>query len=187
MARLQTLELPEGSGDDRPPFILVVDEASTGPDGELVMTSSDFEGTCQRIGARAVLVFEETIDIPANDLDGYNGIPGGDYTTFAATVGRALGIDTSTAAPDVAGWLLTACHELEKSETAREQLRQGCEAQADALERVRNLHRPVEYRGQTICWECSAYDFERLTTDSPPVLYDQCGTLKAIDDKQERS
>lgn len=75
MTRLQILELPEGSGDDRPPFVLVIDEAATGPDGELLITSSSFEGIRERIGARAVLVFEETVDIPANEVpvdpDGY--------------------------------------------------------------------------------------------------------------------
>jgi hypothetical protein len=68
MARLQILELPEGTGDDRPPFVLVVDQVATGPDGELLLKSSDFEGVNERIGARAVLVFEETVEIPANDV-----------------------------------------------------------------------------------------------------------------------
>jgi hypothetical protein len=73
MARLQILELPEGSSDDRPPFILVIDQVATGPDGELLLKSSDFEGVNERIGARAVLVFEETVDIPANDVTAYSG------------------------------------------------------------------------------------------------------------------
>ena len=68
MARLQILELPEGGGDERPPFILVIDQVATGPDGELLLKSSDFEGVNERIGVRAVLVFEETIDIPANEV-----------------------------------------------------------------------------------------------------------------------
>lgn len=75
MARLQILELPEGTDDDRPPFILVIDQVATGPDGELLLKSSDFDGTNERIGACAVLVFEETIDIPGNEVpvdpDGY--------------------------------------------------------------------------------------------------------------------
>jgi hypothetical protein len=76
MARLQILELPEGSGDDRPPFVLVVDEVATGPNGELLIKSSDFEGVAEKIGARAILSFEETIDIPANDVPLYeNGQP----------------------------------------------------------------------------------------------------------------
>jgi hypothetical protein len=177
MARLQILELPEGTNDDRPPFVLVLDQV----DDELAEDITRWpDDIATRIGARQVLCFPGTIDIPANDLDGYNGIPGGDYTAFAATVERALGIDISTAVPDAGGWLLTACRELEKSETAREQLRQERDAQTEALDRVRNLHRPVEHNGQTICWECSAYDFPGLTTDNAPVAHDQCGTLRAI-------
>lgn len=126
MARLQILELPEGANDDRAPFVLVVDETVPqrvvlGPD---VAYRDYWQDVAQQIGARAVIVTPETVDIPANDLSGYNGIPGGDYSAFAATVGRVLGIDTNSVAPDVAGWLLTACSELEKSEAAREQLRQ---------------------------------------------------------------
>ncbi|GAA4824435.1 hypothetical protein [Streptomyces ziwulingensis] len=72
MARLQILELPEGAGDDRPPFILVIDQVPTDEtkfdalrrdllnDGDLA----------PRLGARAVLVFEDTIDIPANVIGG---------------------------------------------------------------------------------------------------------------------
>src|SRR5690606_33526930 len=155
MARLQILELPECADDDRPPFVLVIDEV----DDELAEDIARWpDDIATRIGARQVLCFPGTIDIPANDLNGYNGIPGGDYTAFAATVERALGIDTSTAVPDVAGWLLIACRELEKSETAREQLRQERDAQTEALERVRNLHRPVAHGGITICAECSGWD-----------------------------
>ncbi|CUW31774.1 hypothetical protein [Streptomyces reticuli] len=74
MARLQILQLPEGAGDDRPPFVLVVDgyvarRYITGLDQP--EPASEFDGIAEKIGARAVLVFEETIDIPANDLTGY--------------------------------------------------------------------------------------------------------------------
>lgn len=66
MARLQILELPEGTSDDRPPFVLVVDQAT-----EQTMISMDRSGAraaAQLVGARAVLVFEETIDIPDNHV-----------------------------------------------------------------------------------------------------------------------
>ncbi|MFE9398655.1 hypothetical protein [Streptomyces flavidovirens] len=71
MARIQILELPEGAGDERPSFVLVVDEYVTqryiiGPDQPEPV--DQFEGVAQKIGARAVLVFEETIDIPANEV-----------------------------------------------------------------------------------------------------------------------
>ena len=75
MARLQILELPEGTGDDRPPFVLVVDQYEPPPYPNEPSDTSPFDGIAERIGARAVLVFEDTIDIPANEVpvgpDGY--------------------------------------------------------------------------------------------------------------------
>lgn len=186
MTRLQILELPKGASDDRPPFVLVVDQYE--PRRYIIgldqpeQPVDEFDSIAEEIGARGVLVFADTVDIPANEITGYNGIPGGDYTAFASTVGRVLGIDTSTAVPDIAGWLLTACRELEKSEAAREQLRQERDAQAESLERVRNLHRPVEHRGTMICAECSA--FGGSTTDNAPVAHSQCGTLHALSSDQ---
>lgn len=69
MARLQILELPEGTGDDRPPFVLVIDQVPTDEVGfdALRRDLGTPDDLLERIGARAVLVFEETIDIPAND------------------------------------------------------------------------------------------------------------------------
>lgn len=67
MARLQILELPSGSGDDRPPFVLVIDEAATGPDGELLIKAADYIEAREHIGACDVFVFEETVEIPANE------------------------------------------------------------------------------------------------------------------------
>lgn len=73
MARLQILELPEGSGDDRPPFILVVDQYVPqryilgAGQGEQPQPVNEFDGIAEQIGARAVLAFQETIEIPAND------------------------------------------------------------------------------------------------------------------------
>lgn len=85
MARLQILELPEGSSDDRPPFVLVVDQASEDIAKALNLNPSTDEvvsyatavqrltglSIAEQIGARAVLVFEDTIDIPANDTSAY--------------------------------------------------------------------------------------------------------------------
>ncbi|MGQ3551707.1 hypothetical protein [Streptomyces rochei] len=72
MARLQILELPEGSGDERPPFILVVDQMPTDEtDFESLRRDLTDGNLAEKIGARAVLVFEETIDIPANDTSAY--------------------------------------------------------------------------------------------------------------------
>ncbi|MER5875460.1 hypothetical protein ABT119_05965 [Streptomyces sp. NPDC001910] len=75
MARLQILELPEGSGDERPPFVLVVDEYEPrrymlGLD-QTEQPIDEFDGIAEKIGARGVLVFAETVDIPANDTTAY--------------------------------------------------------------------------------------------------------------------
>jgi len=66
MARLQILELPEGSDDERPPFALILDQV---PD------VSPLRGDTARIaqlvvesGARAFLITAETVEIPANEV-----------------------------------------------------------------------------------------------------------------------
>lgn len=75
MARLQILELPEGTNDDRPPFILVVDQCipqriALGQDA----TYRDYwQDLAQQIGARGVIVTPETVDIPANDTTAHLG------------------------------------------------------------------------------------------------------------------
>ena len=102
MARLQILELPEGSGDDRPPFILVIDQADEATSASLGLnpppdTLSPLEGlqralgvsVAEQIGARAVLVFEDTIDIPANDL------------TLSESAATALHLDDRTVSSDI--------------------------------------------------------------------------------------
>ncbi|MET7687964.1 hypothetical protein ABZT06_08285 [Streptomyces sp. NPDC005483] len=77
MARLQILELPEGSDDDRPPFVLVVDQCMP----QRIALGADapyrdyWQDLADKIGARGVIVTPETVDIPANDTpvdpDGY--------------------------------------------------------------------------------------------------------------------
>lgn len=104
MARLQILELPEGSGDDRPPFILVVDQAdeatvnALSPSNEglsshsAVMQKLTGQTAAEQIGARGILVFADTIDIPANEVPvGPDGYPlkiriEGDFETFREQV-----------------------------------------------------------------------------------------------------
>ncbi|WP_060905327.1 hypothetical protein [Streptomyces scabiei] len=71
MARLQILELPEGSGDDRPPFVLVIDQMPANDAAFDALCRGRGTATAEQIGARAVLVFETTIDIPANDTTAY--------------------------------------------------------------------------------------------------------------------
>jgi len=71
MARLQILELPEGADDNRPPFVLVIDQAL--PERHVLVSGevrvrSEWDTLAEAIGARGVIVTPETIDIPANDL-----------------------------------------------------------------------------------------------------------------------
>ncbi len=73
MARLQILELPtveRPDGTEETPFVLVVDQYEyqryvLGADQEAPV--SEWEGVAEKIGARQVLVFNETVDIPANE------------------------------------------------------------------------------------------------------------------------
>lgn len=58
MSRIQILELPEGAGDDRPPFVLVVDEWE--PQGSW---TSPWQELGNKIGARAVVVTLSLIHI----------------------------------------------------------------------------------------------------------------------------
>lgn len=100
MPRIQILELPtEHHGDDMTtPFILIIDQA---PRDEALFQSfrEDIElndSLAARTGARAVLCFEDTIDIPANEApaDGqtypvtFQVLP--DFTEFRAQVAAEL-------------------------------------------------------------------------------------------------
>ncbi|MDT0381420.1 hypothetical protein RM572_21920 [Streptomyces sp. DSM 42041] len=73
MPRLQILELPEGTHDDRPPFALVIDQVT---DKTLADITHNETVLAEGIGARHVLVFAETVEIPDNviTLD-HNGHP----------------------------------------------------------------------------------------------------------------
>jgi hypothetical protein len=68
---LQILGLPEGTGDDRPPFVLVVDQHQPlryiQGIGEEPQVVDEFAGIAEQIGARAVLVFAEPVDIPGSE------------------------------------------------------------------------------------------------------------------------
>jgi hypothetical protein len=63
MARLQILELPSGMDDDRPPFVLVIDEATEDTIESLTPVGIS---TAELVGARTVMAFRETVHIPAN-------------------------------------------------------------------------------------------------------------------------
>ncbi|WP_327335837.1 hypothetical protein OG384_04185 [Streptomyces sp. NBC_01324] len=68
-------------------------------------------------------------------------------------------------------------------ELALAEIAAGAASSAAAFRRVRDLHRPVEHRGQTICAECSAYDGDG-SCDNSPVTHDQCSTLRALSSKE---
>ncbi|MEU4051238.1 hypothetical protein AB0F09_18825 [Streptomyces olivaceus] len=72
MARLQILELPTGADDDRPPFLLIVDQV----DDELAEDIARWpDDIAKRTGAQHVLCFPGTVDIPANDTSAYLAAP----------------------------------------------------------------------------------------------------------------
>ncbi|MFF3190545.1 hypothetical protein [Streptomyces misionensis] len=79
MTRLQILGLPEGSGDERPPFVLVVDQydppLGAGSADAVDRWRAQWQDVAGRIGARCVIATTETIEIPANEVpldpDGY--------------------------------------------------------------------------------------------------------------------
>ncbi len=193
MARLQILELPEGSGDDRPPFVLVVDQIDDDLAEEITRWP---ENIATRIGARQVLCFPGTIDIPANDTTA-------DLQQVAEETGATIGKITSaytaqTLADErtditrdmyqLAKWKQKLADALGVDRTrdwddirnAAAGLRKDRDAQSAAVQRVRDRHRPVDHRGEAICMECSAYDFAARSTDNAPVAYDQCSTLKEL-------
>ena len=82
--------------------------------------------------------------------------------------------------------LLRVAHETSnRSEVERAAAVQRAEQAEAAIERVRDLHQPRTYRGQTICGACSDYDPSTDSTDSAPVPYDQCATLRALDGAEQ--
>lgn len=99
MARLQILELPEGASDERPPFVLVVDQCVP---QRVVLGMGDapvrdyWREVADKLGARAVIVTAETVEIPANEVPaGPDGYPvrlrvEADLTGFREQVGAAI-------------------------------------------------------------------------------------------------
>ncbi|MFI7239678.1 hypothetical protein [Streptomyces cyaneofuscatus] len=101
MTRLQILELPEGADDERPPFVLVVDQYTA---DRVTLRSSwpepasgdPIANAAQTIGARGTLVFAETVEIPANEVTmGADGYPvrlevEADLTGFGEQVTAAI-------------------------------------------------------------------------------------------------
>lgn len=72
MARIQILELPtiyREHGGDETPFAVVIDQVHN------IEAMAGMDGVREQLGARAILVFEEPVEIPANEVpvgpDGY--------------------------------------------------------------------------------------------------------------------
>jgi hypothetical protein len=99
MARLQILELPEGSGDDRPPFVLVVDQWDIDSLDEHTMLNEYWDEFGKKIGARGVLFVDCTIDIPANDTTAY--IAASEAQTAPPTLGQQLAHERTDIARDM--------------------------------------------------------------------------------------
>lgn len=68
MPRIQILELPtEHHGDDMiTPFVLVIDQVPVDHEGNPIIDRTQRDLVAERVGARTVLVFEDTVEIPAN-------------------------------------------------------------------------------------------------------------------------
>jgi hypothetical protein len=90
MPRIQILELPtiyRENGDDETPFALVIDQVGSADDVARLRTEVDGTKLAETVGARQVLVFQDTVDIPANDVTLIDGQVvrvhvEGDFTNF---------------------------------------------------------------------------------------------------------
>lgn len=159
MTRIQILELPmidrRGDGMETP-FALIVDQAGQSLVDETGLLHQGLQQNLRELlGARAVLVFEDTVDIPANGSTpaGDDGRSTADAVTaetidtpLAALVQDTLGIFLGAGQPVPAFALDNACRQLTKSEAAREYLnkdrdetRQWAAKYDTALTRVRGL------------------------------------------------
>lgn len=68
MPRIQILELPEGVNDERPPFALIIDQANAAEANQLRASLTGDSDAADSLRARTILVFTDTISIPANDI-----------------------------------------------------------------------------------------------------------------------
>ncbi|WP_328439364.1 hypothetical protein OHA71_23790 [Streptomyces sp. NBC_00444] len=75
MPRIQILELPYDSKTDQQPFAVIVDQVETAEAADRLREDFGDTNVAEALGARQVLVFQDTIDIPANEVpldpDGY--------------------------------------------------------------------------------------------------------------------
>lgn len=199
MARIQILELPEGSGDDRPPFILIIDQVNDETAADIARWPDNI---ATRTGARHVLCFSETIDIPANEVPlDEEGKPlflkvhiEGEFEKLreqaeeeirsvqqrmTASLGRAAITDHEHKAALTDALGMDHLRDWDDIRNATAGIRRERDALLAVAEHVRQLHGPAEHKGQTICVECSAYDGS--TTDNAPVAH-PCDTIRALTD-----
>lgn len=167
MARLQILELPEGTGDDRPPFILVLDQAPRDESSSAFRDDLVNNEIANRTGARHVLVFEDTIDIPANDTTAYlqqvaeeTGATIGKITSaYTAQTLAGERTDITREMYQLAKWKQALADALGMDRTgdwddirnAAAGLRKERDAQAEAIERV--CQESARIRATTRTWE----------------------------------
>lgn len=103
MARIQILELPtEHHGDNMTtPFLLILDQLPADEDGAVAIRR-DLSEAAQLTGARAVLAFDDTIEIPANEI-----------TLSDATDGNVVRIRVE---PDLTGFTDTVMAEVARAQ-----------------------------------------------------------------------
>lgn len=188
MARLQILQLPEGASDEQPPFLLVIDQAepATDPLGdEKPLPLPD--GLAEQVGARAVLVFNETIDIPANGIasvrdDGLGGMTQSRDEWMAAAIAAQDRLERHRQTRDAHKTALTDALGMDRLRdwddiiNAARGLRREHDHQRAAIDAVRSLHRPVESpHGSVpglICADCT-------NTDNAPIAH-PCATVRTL-------
>jgi hypothetical protein len=196
MTRIQILQLPEGASDERAPFALVIDQHE--PQRHVFgfePSESPWDRVAEQLGARAVLYFPETVDIPANSISLAEPLLVG---------GSSEALTEMTRSRDE--WMQRSIQAEERLERHREQrdeyraamrdalgidndegidvlfavrgMRRELDQAREAIRSVLHIHRGESHRGRTICAHCSALD-DQGTTDNPPVAY-PCDTVTAL-------
>ena len=107
MARIQILELPavcHRNGDDETPFVVIIDQADDAFRHAIARTDEAMyeaqKDLAEAIGARSILVFPGTVEIPANDTSAY-------VTGTAGDVRLDFQADAPKFGPPVGGEILT--------------------------------------------------------------------------------
>lgn len=178
MARLQILELPtiyRDEGPDETPYILIIDQVDDETAADIARWPDDI---ATRTGARHVLCFTETVDIPANetpvDPDGYplKFRVEGDFEQFREQVQDEIGKAQNELRQAInRDATVDASAELTRSENARDQLRND-------RDEARSWARHGYEIGQKHCsWTDHGVAPEWLTEGWPPHI-ESCEHLK---------